>query len=115
VCLHTAPLPEVRLYNKAIILGHRRGQREQTYNTSLLKLEGVSSKDETTYYLGKRVAFVYRGARVLSGSKSRYRVIWGKITRSHGNSGVVRAQFSSNLPAHSFGAKVRVMMYPSSV
>lgn len=79
------------------------------------------------------MAYVYRAHRERQGSKIR--VIWGKVTRPHGrkpqerrsvsegavltmrtgNSGVVRAQFRSNLPPKSFGASVRIMLYPSSV
>jgi large subunit ribosomal protein L35Ae len=38
----------------------------------------------TSFYLGKKVAFVYRAQREVRGSKIR--VIWGKITRPHGMS-----------------------------
>lgn len=84
-----------------------------------------------SFYLGKKVAFVYRGQKEIRGTKIR--VIWGKVTRPHGksiptnthgipvltlclgNSGVVRAKFTSPLPTKSFGASVRVMLYPSSI
>lgn len=32
-----------------------------------------------------------------------------RVTRPHGNSGVVKAKFSSNLPPHAFGASVRIV------
>ena len=35
-----------------------------------------------SFYLGKKVAFVYRAQRKIRGSKIR--VIWGKVTRPHG-------------------------------
>ncbi len=81
------------------------------------------------------MAFVYRAHKEIRGSKIR--VMWGKITRTHGtskcplsfifdeeeradfrqtgNSGVVRAKFRNNLPPKSFGASLRIMLYPSSI
>lgn len=55
----------------------------------------------------QRIAYVYTAQRPISGSKVR--IIWGKVTRSHGNNGMVRSKFRQNLPAHSFGHGVRVV------
>lgn len=113
------------LYTNGVVLGYTRGKRSQSPNSSLLKLEGVRAKDDATFYLGKRVAYIYRAQRAQKGSKIR--CIWGRvrllpricwsvgshassqITRPHGNNGVVRARFASNLPSKSFGASVRVV------
>lgn len=38
--------------------------------------------DMNSFYLGKKVAFVYRASKEVRGSKIR--VIWGKVTRPHG-------------------------------
>ena len=99
----------------------------------MIKIEGVDDTKAATFYLGKKLAYVYRAKKEIRGS--HIRVIWGKVTRPHGmppprdpcapaerlltlragNSGVVRAQFRHNLPPKSFGATVRVMLYPSSI
>lgn len=128
-----------RLYSKGRVLGHKRGKRNSSPNTSLLQIEGVSTPQEAQFYLGKvatstdrrimgltlnqRVAYVYRAKKTIEGSKVR--VIWGsvyseqiklsltftgsRVTRPHGNSGVVKSKFRSNLPPHSFGASVRIV------
>ncbi|RMZ73766.1 60S ribosomal L33-A [Pyrenophora seminiperda CCB06] len=101
-----------RLYVKGRHISYQRGKRNTNPNVSLLSLEGVDSNADAQWYLGKRVAYIYRAP---SSKAEGPRVIWGKIRRTHGNSGVVRASFKSNLPPRSFGASVRVMMYPSTV
>ncbi|EMS67750.1 hypothetical protein CFC21_003928 [Triticum aestivum] len=102
----------VRLYVRGTILGYKRSKSNQYESTSLLQVEGVNTKEDVSYYAGKRIAYVYKAKTKSSGTAVR--CIWGKVTRPHGNSGVVRAQFRSNLPATSMGKKVRVFMYPSS-
>ncbi|KAJ3210547.1 60S ribosomal protein L35a-1 [Dinochytrium kinnereticum] len=102
-----------RLYAKGRVLGFRRSKRNTKEHTSLLQIENVNTTEDSTFYHGKRVAYVYRAKREVNGS--RVRCIWGKVTRSHGNGGVVRAKFRSNLPPKAFGAGVRIMLYPSRV
>ncbi|KAL9712043.1 60S ribosomal protein L33B [Leucoagaricus gongylophorus] len=102
-----------RLYSKGRVLGHKRAKRNSRPNTSLIQIEGVGNKEDAQFYLGKRVAYVYKAKREIRGSKIR--VIWGRITRLHGSSGVVKSKFRSNLPPSAFGASVRVMLYPSNI
>ncbi|KAK9472198.1 60S ribosomal protein eL33 [Dipodascopsis tothii] len=107
-------MPEThRLYVKGKHLCHQRGKRNSHPGTSLIQIEGVTAPKDAQFYLGKRIAYVYRAKKEIKGSKIR--VIWGKVTRTHGNSGVVRANFRSNLPPKTFGASVRIMLYPSNI
>ncbi|KAG8504211.1 hypothetical protein CXB51_002568 [Gossypium anomalum] len=89
----------VRLYVRGTILGYKRSKSNQYPNTSLIQIEGVNTKEEVGWYCGKRMAYIYKAKVKKNGS--HYRCIWGKVTRPHGNSGVVRAKFKSNLPPKS--------------
>ncbi|CDJ36329.1 60s ribosomal protein L33-A, putative [Eimeria mitis] len=103
----------VRLYVRGIVLGYQRSKVNQNPSRSLLQLENVKTRKDTAFYLGKRVAYVYKAKTEKKGTK--FRTIWGKICRPHGNSGVVRARFRKNLPPKSFGGRVRVFLYPSNI
>ncbi|KAJ2543214.1 60S ribosomal protein L33B, partial [Coemansia sp. RSA 1878] len=59
------------LYSKGRFLGFKRGQRAQHENTALIQLENVNSKEETTYYEGKRVAYLFRAPTAKKGSNIR--------------------------------------------
>lgn len=105
---------KIRLYVKARHISYQRGKHLQSPQTSLVQIENVNNSEDARWYLGKRVAFVYRAKKAdKEGGKSR--TIWGKVTRVHGNSGAVRAKFETALPPKTFGASLRVMMYPSHI
>jgi ribosomal protein L35AE/L33A len=40
------------------------------------------------------------------------KTIWGRISKTHGNTGAVLARFAHNLPARAIGATLRVMLFP---
>lgn len=102
-----------RLYVKGVMLGFKRGLRNQYCHTSLIKIEGVEDKKDVDFYLGKRVAYIYKCKTEKKGSK--FRVIWGKVCRAHGSRGVTKCKFRTNLPPSAIGGPVRIMLYPSLI
>ena len=92
---------------------HHRGQRNSYCHTSLVKIDGVNDQKGSDFYMGKKIAYITKAKTSKAGSK--FRVVWGKVMRRHGNSGVVRCKFTKNLSSTAFGSQVRVMLYPSSV
>merc|ERR1740125_32935 len=73
------------LYSKGRILGYKRSKVNQYENTSLIKIEHVNQRSDTDFYLGKRIAYIYKAKREINNTK--FRVIWGKVCRPHGNNG----------------------------
>lgn len=101
---------QVRLWVRAKFLGFRRSKVQQNINQTILRLEGVNDRAGAQYYFGKRVAYIYK---TKSGQKDkRFRTIWGRISRSHGNTGAVLARFNHNLPPRAIGSTLRVMLFP---
>jgi len=92
-------------------LGFKRGQRNQKPNTALVNIQGVKDRKSSTWYHGKRIAYIFRKNNTKTNLK--YKAIWGKVTASHGSSGVVRATFSKNLPPKAMSGALRVMLYPN--
>ena len=103
----------VRLYVKGVFVGYKRSLSNQYSQQALIAIEGVKSAEESSFYWGKRVAYIYRAQRLVKGS--HYRVIWGRIASPHGNNGVVKAKFRTNLPPRALGATLRVFMFPSRI
>merc|ERR1712030_299719 len=71
------------------------------------QVEGCSKKLDARWYIGKRCAYVYKAKNKTpvpgSDVKTQMRCIWGKVTRTHGNAGSVRAKFARNLPPQAMG------------
>lgn len=110
--------PNVRLHVKAVHLGYKRNRRNQHEGQSRLQIEGVKDRKDTRFYLGKRVAYIYKAPKPTkspSGAMSKYRVMWGRIITPHGDNGIVRAKFRKNLPPSSIGKQLRVLLYPSNI
>ena len=106
----------IRLYVKGTVVGFRRGAANSGnhYNhTSLVSVEGLKSRSDVDWYLGKKIAYIFKAKT--KKKNTNYRVIWGKVVAAHGSKGLVRAKFRKNLPPQSLGAPVRVMLYPSRV
>jgi len=103
-------MSEPKLYVPATFVSFRRSKRSINPNQALLEIEGVNTKEDAKWYIGKKVASIVKGEH-----KGEEKINWGVVTQEHGNSGVVRAKFERNLPPQMLGKQVRVMLYPSNI
>jgi large subunit ribosomal protein L35Ae len=105
-----------RLWARAVFTGFKRGLRNQHENHAILKIDGCRNRRNTLFYIGKKCVYVYKArtkesSPTNSKNKTKVRAIWGKVTRSHGDAGSVRARFTTNLPGHAMGHRIRIVSH----
>ena len=60
------------MYVKAVFTGYKRGQRNQHEKTALLKVDGLKSKDDVDFYLGKKCCYAYKARKYVFISYNYY-------------------------------------------
>ena len=81
------------------ILSYRRGRHTQHVNQVLVELDNVVSKEKAKDFIGKKLLW-----KSPSGKE-----IKGEVLALHGNKGVVRAKFETNLPGQAITTKVQII------
>ncbi|HIQ11077.1 MAG TPA: 50S ribosomal protein L35ae [Pyrodictium sp.] len=92
----------VKVYT-GVIVGYRRGTNTQYEKQMLIRVDGISSRNEASKLIGWKVAYRSRKGRVFR----------GKIVRVHGDKGIVIAVFNPPLPGQAIGDNVYI--YPKGV
>lgn len=84
---------------KGVVTSYRRGKHLQHPNQVLLLFEEIKSRAEAATLVGRKVKWVSEEGREFL----------GKVLGPHGNSGVVRAKFRTNLPGQAIGTPVLLL------
>lgn len=84
---------------KGRVLQFRRGRHTVHEKHFLIEIEGISSKEGTSKFVGKAVEWKSPAGKVIK----------GKISAPHGNKGVVRAIFEKGLPGQAVTTEVKII------
>lgn len=83
----------------AVIVNFRSSRKRQETNHMVIKVEGVSDRKKAETLVGKKVVWTSPAGKKLE----------GKIAAAHGNSGAVRAIFTTGMPGQSVGTKIEIL------
>ena len=83
---------------EALIVNFRRSLKRTYKRQMIIRVPSVNSKDAANKLVGKDISWESPGKKVIN----------GKISSAHGNSGCVRAIFEKGLPGQSIGKKVKI-------
>ncbi|NHJ12162.1 MAG: 50S ribosomal protein L35ae [Candidatus Thorarchaeota archaeon] len=84
---------------KGVVTSYRRGKHLQHPNQVLLLFNDIKTKAEAASLIGRQVSWTSPTGRDFV----------GKVLAVHGNSGVVRAKFRTNLPGQAIGTPVELL------
>jgi len=93
-------MPSDKSFQKAVFLGYRRSKTRQYENVALVLVDSIRSREATKLVVGKKACFENPVSK---------KVVFGRVDRPHGNSGVVRVRFDTNLPSKFMGHEVRIL------
>ena len=90
------PKKVVKKSRRGVVASYRRGLHKQNTNQVLILFDDIGSKDAAASLIGKKVKWTSESGREFL----------GKVLGPHGNGGVVRAKFRTNLPGQAIGTEV---------
>ena len=79
------------------IVNFRRGKHITSPNQMIIKPEGVTTKEDASKLVGKKVKYN-------TGKKEMI----GNVASAHGNSGAIRVVFETGMPGQAIGQKVKL-------
>jgi large subunit ribosomal protein L35Ae len=90
------PKKDVKKRRRGVVASYRRGRIKQNTNQVLILFDEIDTRDAAATLIGKKVKWTSESGREFL----------GKVLGIHGNSGVVRAKFRTNLPGQAIGTEV---------
>ena len=83
---------------EGVIVNYRTGRHTQYDNQMIISVSTLTSREEATKLVGKKVVFKTETSKE----------IVGEVRSAHGNSGALRVLFEKGMPGQSKGQKVSI-------